>query len=80
MRRELGHDDLFLCGRLGRSFQVRLDVRKEGRPAAERTTRLTSLPVLTAPAPLKVSALPEPGAWAWAWDGTVDRAFDTLLH
>jgi nucleotide-binding universal stress UspA family protein len=42
----------------------------------ERTTRMTSLPVLTAPAPLKISSLPMPGSW----DDPVHRAVDTLLH
>lgn len=42
----------------------------------DRTTRLTSLPVLTAPAPLTVSALPEPGSTT----SPVDRAVDSLLR
>jgi nucleotide-binding universal stress UspA family protein len=42
----------------------------------ERTTRLSSLPVLTAPAPLSVASLPGPGTW----DGPVDRAVDSLLR
>jgi len=52
--------------RLGRLFsgQVR-----------ERTTRLTALPVLTAPAPLKVTS----AAGVAAWTGGLDQALDSLL-
>jgi nucleotide-binding universal stress UspA family protein len=42
----------------------------------ERTTRLTSLPVLTAPSPLKVTSL----AGTAAWDGRLDQALDSLLY
>ena len=42
----------------------------------ERTTRLTSLPVLTAPSPLKVTSLPG----AESWQVRVDQALDSLLH
>lgn len=42
----------------------------------ERTTRLTSLPVLTAPSPLKVTALPG----SESSFGQVDQALDTLLR
>jgi nucleotide-binding universal stress UspA family protein len=41
----------------------------------ERTTRLTALPVLTAPAPLKVTAT----AGAEAWTVGLDQALDSLL-
>ena len=42
----------------------------------ERTTRLTSLPVLTAPSPLKVTSL---GGVA-AWEQGLDQGLDTLLN
>ena len=42
----------------------------------ERTTRLTALPVLTAPSPLKVTPLPG----AESWEGRVDQALDSLLR
>ena len=42
----------------------------------ERTTRLTALPVLTAPSPLKVTPLPGTDSW----DGRVDQALDSLLR
>jgi nucleotide-binding universal stress UspA family protein len=42
----------------------------------ERTTRLTSLPVLTAPSPLRVTALPGTGSW----ENRVDQALDSLLR
>jgi len=46
------------------------------RQVRERTTRLTSLPVLTAPSPLKVTSL----GGATAWDGGLDQALDALLN
>jgi nucleotide-binding universal stress UspA family protein len=52
--------------RLGRLFSARV---------RERTTRLTSLPVLTAPAPLTVTPLD--GSQAWLSD--LDRALDSIL-
>lgn len=52
--------------RLGRLFSA--GVR-------ERTTRLTTLPVLTAPAPLRVTSLDE----ARAWRTDLDRALDSIL-
>jgi nucleotide-binding universal stress UspA family protein len=42
----------------------------------ERTTRLTSLPVLTAPSPLRVTSLSD-GA---SWEGRLDEVLDSLLH
>lgn len=42
----------------------------------ERTTRLTSLPVLTAPSPLRVSSMPG----TQSREGRVDQALDSLLH
>jgi nucleotide-binding universal stress UspA family protein len=42
----------------------------------ERTTRLTSLPVLTAPSPLRITALPGTGSW----EGRVDQALDSLIR
>ncbi|HWD54150.1 MAG TPA: universal stress protein [Acidimicrobiales bacterium] len=42
----------------------------------ERTTRLTSLPVLTAPAPLRVTALPGIGSR----ENRVEQALDSLLR
>ena len=53
--------------RLGRLFsgQVR-----------ERTTRLTALPVLTAPAPLKVTSTPGSADWTLG----LDQALDSLLR
>jgi nucleotide-binding universal stress UspA family protein len=42
----------------------------------ERTTRLTGLPVLTAPSPLNVTSLPG----AESWEGRVDQALDSLPH
>jgi len=53
--------------RLGRLFSAQV---------RERTTRLTSLPVLTAPSPLKVTAL----GGADAWDRRFDEVLDSLLH
>ncbi len=55
--------------RLGRLFAS--EVR-------ERTTRLTSLPVLTAPPPLKVTSVS--GSGSGSWEGRVDQALDSLLH
>jgi nucleotide-binding universal stress UspA family protein len=55
------------AGRWGRLFAAQV---------RERTTRLTSLPVLTAPSPLRVTALPGAGAW----DSRLDQALDSLLH
>jgi nucleotide-binding universal stress UspA family protein len=52
--------------RIGRLFSTRV---------RERTTRLTSLPVLTAPAPLTVTGLD--GSRAWLSD--LDRALDSIL-
>jgi nucleotide-binding universal stress UspA family protein len=52
--------------RLGRLFSARV---------RERTTRLTSLPVLTAPAPLTVTRLD--GSLTWRTD--LDRALDSIL-
>ena len=42
----------------------------------ERTTRLTSLPVLTAPSPLTVTSLGTAGSW----DGRLDQALDSILR
>ena len=42
----------------------------------ERTTRLTSLPVLTAPVAPPGHALPGPGSW----ESPVDQALDSLLR
>jgi nucleotide-binding universal stress UspA family protein len=42
----------------------------------ERTTRLTALPVLTAPSPLKVTSL----GGAAAWEGGLDLALNSLLN
>ncbi|HEY1652777.1 MAG TPA: universal stress protein [Acidimicrobiales bacterium] len=42
----------------------------------ERTTRLSSLTVLTAPSPLRVTSLPE----AESGDGRLDQALDSLLR
>jgi nucleotide-binding universal stress UspA family protein len=42
----------------------------------ERTTRLTSLPVLTAPSPLKVTSL----GGVKEWKDGLDQALDSLLH
>ena len=53
--------------RLGRLFSARV---------RERTTRRTSLPVLTAPAPMKVTPLPGGGAG----DLGLDQVLDSLLH
>jgi len=53
--------------RLGRLFSTRV---------LERTTRRTSLPVLTAPSPLKVAPLDGPAGW----DSRLDQALDFLLH
>ncbi len=52
--------------RLGRLFSARV---------RDRTTRLTSLPVLTAPAPLTVTRLD--GSDAWRSD--LERALDSIL-
>jgi nucleotide-binding universal stress UspA family protein len=52
--------------RLGRLFAAQV---------RERTTRLTSLPVLTAPSPLKVTSVS-----TGSWEGRVDQALDSLLH
>jgi nucleotide-binding universal stress UspA family protein len=52
--------------RLGRLFSARV---------RERTTRLTALPVLTAPAPLKVTSPDELAEWP----GNLGRALDSLL-
>ncbi len=52
---------------LGRLFSARV---------RERTTRLTSLPVLTAPSPLRVTPLGD----ATAWESGLDRALDPHLH
>jgi nucleotide-binding universal stress UspA family protein len=52
--------------RLGRLFSARV---------RERTTRLTALPVLTAPAPLKVTSPDELAEWP----GDLGRALDSLL-
>ena len=52
--------------KLGRLFSTRV---------RERTTRLTSLPVLTAPAPLTVTRVD--GSQAWQSD--LDRALDSIL-
>lgn len=52
--------------RLGRLFSARV---------RERTTRLTSLPVLTAPAPLTVTRLDR----TQAWRTDLDRALDSIL-
>ncbi len=52
--------------RLGRLFSARV---------RERTTRLSSLPVLTAPAPLTVTRLD--GSDTWGTD--LDRALDSIL-
>ena len=51
--------------RLGRLFSPRV---------RERTTRLTSLPVLTAPSPLTVTSVGDAGAW----DRRLDLALDSL--
>jgi nucleotide-binding universal stress UspA family protein len=53
--------------RLGRLFAAQV---------RERTTRLTSLPVLTAPSPLKITSV----SGAGSWEGRVDQALDSLLH
>jgi len=53
--------------RLGRLFSARV---------RERTTRRTSLPVLTAPAPMKVTSLPGAGGG----DLGLDQVLDSLLH
>ncbi|HXN59198.1 MAG TPA: hypothetical protein VN886_01985, partial [Acidimicrobiales bacterium] len=42
----------------------------------ERTTRLTSLPVLTAPAPLRVTPL----GGSDTWEGRLDEVLDSLFH
>jgi nucleotide-binding universal stress UspA family protein len=52
--------------RLGRLFSARV---------RERTTRLSSLPVLTAPAPLTVTRLDKSQAWLT----DLDRALDSIL-
>src|ERR1700728_560376 len=53
--------------RLGRLFSG---------PVRERQTRLTALPVLTAPTPLKVTS---PAAEAAHWSNGLDQALDSLL-
>jgi nucleotide-binding universal stress UspA family protein len=65
-------DDAIVLGsnrhrRFGRLFSSRV---------RERTTRLTSLPVLTAPAPLRVSSVQGAGAW----DSRVDQVLDSILR
>jgi nucleotide-binding universal stress UspA family protein len=52
--------------RLGRLFSTRV---------RERTTRLTSLPVLTAPSPLEVTSL----AGADAWDEGLDQLLESII-
>ncbi|MFZ0249460.1 MAG: universal stress protein [Acidimicrobiales bacterium] len=53
--------------RLGRVFSGRV---------RERTTRLTALPVLTAPSPLKVTS----SAGVAGWTGGLDQSLDSLLN
>ena len=53
--------------RLGRLLSARV---------RERTTRLTALPVLTAPSPLRVTSLDG----AAAWEGGLGQALDSLLN
>jgi nucleotide-binding universal stress UspA family protein len=53
--------------RMGRLFSTRV---------RERTTRLTSLPVLTAPAPLTVTRLHA----SPTWHADLDRALDSILR
>lgn len=53
--------------RLGRLFAAQI---------RERTTRLTSLPVLTAPSPLKVTSV----SGGVSLENRVDEALDSLLH
>ena len=54
--------------RLGRLFSAQV---------RERTTRLTSLPVLVAPAPLRVTSSLGGGD---LWDGTLDQVLDSLFN
>ena len=54
--------------RLGRLFSAQV---------RERTTRMTSLPVLVAPAPLRVSSSLGSGD---LWDGTLDQVLDSLFN
>lgn len=54
--------------RLGRLFSAQV---------RERTTRLTSLPVLVAPAPLRVTSSLGGGD---LWDGTLDHVLDSLFN
>jgi nucleotide-binding universal stress UspA family protein len=55
--------------RLGRLFSAQV---------RERTTRLTSLPVLVAPAPLRVTS--SLGGGGDLWDGTLDQVLDSLFN
>jgi nucleotide-binding universal stress UspA family protein len=54
--------------RLGRLFSAQV---------RERTTRLTSLPVLVAPAPLRVTSSLATGDH---WEGTLDQVLDSLFN
>jgi nucleotide-binding universal stress UspA family protein len=54
--------------RLGRLFSAQV---------RERTTRLTSLPVLVAPAPLRVTSSLGAGD---LWEGTLDQVLDSLFN
>jgi nucleotide-binding universal stress UspA family protein len=52
--------------RLGRLFSTQV---------RERTTRLTSLPVLTSPSPLEVTSLPGAGSW----DDGLDQLLESIV-
>jgi nucleotide-binding universal stress UspA family protein len=69
--RERSADAIVLGSNRSRSLSRLFSAR-----VRERTTRLTTLPVLTAPSPLRVTA---PGG-AGAWESGLDQALDSLLH
>jgi nucleotide-binding universal stress UspA family protein len=57
--------------RLGRLFSAQV---------RERTTRQTTLPVLVAPSPLKVTGLAPDGSGPSSWEGRIDHILDSFLH